>query len=57
MIPDPEVRFAEILTRLKEHEFRLTPQRLELVRLIAISDDGKWLSARIVPKLERNSPP
>jgi len=35
---DPEVRFDEMITALKEHDFRLTPQRVELVRLIASSE-------------------
>lgn len=38
-MPDPETRFNEMITLLKEHDFRLTPQRLELVRLIAASED------------------
>ena len=36
---DPEVRFAELITALKERAFRLTPQRVELVRLIAASKE------------------
>ncbi len=35
---DPQVRFTELITLLKERDFRLTPQRLELVRLIAASE-------------------
>jgi Fur family peroxide stress response transcriptional regulator len=35
---DPQVRFNELITALKEREFRLTPQRVELVRLIASSE-------------------
>jgi Fur family peroxide stress response transcriptional regulator len=35
---DPEARFNELITALKAHEFRLTPQRVELVRLIASSE-------------------
>jgi Fur family transcriptional regulator, peroxide stress response regulator len=37
-MPDPEVRFNEMIALLKERKFRLTPQRLELVRLIAVSE-------------------
>jgi Fur family peroxide stress response transcriptional regulator len=33
----PEDRFNELITALKERDFRLTPQRVELVRLIASS--------------------
>lgn len=35
---DPQVRFEEMLSVLKEHQFRLTPQRVELIRLISISE-------------------
>jgi Fur family peroxide stress response transcriptional regulator len=36
-MPDPQARFDEMLALLKERNFRLTPQRMELVRLIAVS--------------------
>jgi Fur family peroxide stress response transcriptional regulator len=35
---DPELRFNELIDALKEHNFRLTPQRVELVRMIAASE-------------------
>ena len=35
---DPDVRFIQLITALKERDFRLTPQRVELVRLIAVSE-------------------
>lgn len=35
---DPKARFDELIAILREHDFRLTPQRVELVRLIAASD-------------------
>ena len=34
----PDLRFNQMLVALKEHNYRLTPQRVELVRLIAASD-------------------
>jgi Fur family peroxide stress response transcriptional regulator len=37
-MPDPETRFDELITTLKNCNFRLTPQRVELVRLIAASE-------------------
>jgi Fur family peroxide stress response transcriptional regulator len=37
-MPDPKVRFDELITSLRERDFRLTPQRVELVRLIAVSE-------------------
>lgn len=33
-----DTRYFELIAALKEREFRLTPQRLELVRLIAASE-------------------
>ncbi len=33
-----DVRFNQLIASLKERDFRLTPQRIELVRLIAISE-------------------
>jgi Fur family peroxide stress response transcriptional regulator len=35
---DPDVRFDQLIAALKEHNFRLTPQRIELVRMIAASE-------------------
>ena len=35
---DPDVRFNQLIAALQEHKFRLTPQRVELVRLIATSE-------------------
>lgn len=35
---DPELRFSQLIAALKEHNFRLTPQRVELVRMIATSE-------------------
>ncbi|MFN2274086.1 MAG: Fur family transcriptional regulator [Anaerolineales bacterium] len=35
---DPGVRFDELISALKASDFRLTPQRVELVRLIAASE-------------------
>ncbi|MFN2120616.1 MAG: hypothetical protein ACK2T0_09520 [Anaerolineales bacterium] len=37
-MPEPDARFVELMAALKEHDFRLTPQRIELVRLIASSE-------------------
>lgn len=47
---DPEIRFQQLMAALKEREFRLTPQRVELVRLIAASEghpSASQLFARI----------
>ena len=37
-MPGPKDRFNELIAKLKEHDFRLTPQRIELVRLIAANE-------------------
>ncbi len=39
MKTNPATRFDELILALKEREFRLTPQRVELVRLIATCED------------------
>jgi Fur family peroxide stress response transcriptional regulator len=36
---DPNKRFSELITALKKRNYRMTPQRIELVRLIAASED------------------
>ncbi len=36
-LPDSTTRFDELISVLKERNYRLTPQRVELVRLIAAS--------------------
>ena len=35
---DPQVRFEELIAKLRKGEYRLTPQRVELIRLIAVSE-------------------
>lgn len=35
---DVDLRFTQLISALKERDFRLTPQRVELVRLIAASE-------------------
>ena len=35
---DPQTRFEELVTKLREREYRLTPQRIALLRLLAASD-------------------
>jgi Fur family transcriptional regulator, peroxide stress response regulator len=35
---DPHSRFEELIALVKERDFRLTPQRVELIRLIAASE-------------------
>ena len=35
---DSQVRFEQLIAKLREGEYRLTPQRVELIRLIAASE-------------------
>ncbi len=35
---DPQARYDQLISRLRDHEYRLTPQRMAIVRLIAASD-------------------
>ena len=54
-MPDPHVRFDELITALKEQDFRLTPQRVELVRLIA-SSEGHPSAAQLYARIKRQFP-
>jgi Fur family transcriptional regulator, peroxide stress response regulator len=54
-MPDPEARFDELITALKERDFRLTPQRVELVRLIATSK-GHPSAAQLFTKIKTRFP-
>ncbi|MDX9992090.1 MAG: Fur family transcriptional regulator [Anaerolineales bacterium] len=54
-MPDPESRFKEMLALLKERNFRLTPQRVELVRLIAASE-GHPSAAQLYAKIKEKFP-
>ena len=52
-MPDPDTRFDELITALRKRSFRLTPQRIELVRLIAASHNhpsAAQLYAEIIPR-------
>ncbi|PKN91241.1 MAG: transcriptional repressor [Chloroflexi bacterium HGW-Chloroflexi-6] len=51
----PEARFNEILSLLKGRDFRLTPQRVELVRLIAVSE-GHPSAAQLYAKIKEKFP-
>ena len=54
-MPDPKVRFDELIAALKERAFRLTPQRIELVRLIARSE-GHPSAAQLFSKIKNRFP-
>lgn len=50
-----DVRFNQLIAALKEHDFRLTPQRVELVRLIAVSE-GHPSASQLYTKIKRQFP-
>jgi Fur family transcriptional regulator, peroxide stress response regulator len=52
---DPEARFDELIAKLREHDFRLTPQRVELVRLIAASE-GHPSAAQLYERIRAQFP-
>jgi Fur family transcriptional regulator, peroxide stress response regulator len=52
---DPGVRFDQLIAALKERDFRLTPQRVELVRLIAVSE-GHPSASQLYTKIKRQFP-
>jgi Fur family peroxide stress response transcriptional regulator len=52
---DPRARFDELMAALKERGCRLTPQRVELVRLIAASD-GHPSAAQLYARIKRRFP-
>ena len=54
-MPDPEDRFNELIAALKERAFRLTPQRMALVRLIA-SSEGHPSAAHLFAKIKTRFP-
>lgn len=52
---DPDVRFNQLIAALKAHDFRLTPQRVELVRLIAVSE-GHPNASQLHTKIKQRFP-
>jgi Fur family transcriptional regulator, peroxide stress response regulator len=54
-MPDPNVRFEELISALRERDFRLTPQRVELVRLIAASE-GHPSAVQLYAKIRTKFP-
>jgi Fur family peroxide stress response transcriptional regulator len=54
-MPDPSARFDELIGALKQRNFRLTPQRVELVRLIAASE-GHPSAGQLYARVKRNFP-
>ncbi len=52
---DPLLRFNELITALKERNYRMTPQRVELVRLIAASE-GHPSALQLYEKVKHQFP-
>jgi Fur family peroxide stress response transcriptional regulator len=52
---DPQARFEQLLTKLKEREYRLTPQRVELIRVIAASE-GHPSASRLYEQIKVQFP-
>jgi Fur family peroxide stress response transcriptional regulator len=52
---DSDVRFHQLIAALKERDFRLTPQRVELVRLIAASE-GHPSASQLYTTVKRQFP-
>jgi len=52
---DPDVRFNQLIAALLERNFRLTPQRVELVRLIAVSE-GHPSASQLYTKINHQFP-
>jgi Fur family peroxide stress response transcriptional regulator len=55
IMTDNQVRFDELMTALKKSDFRLTPQRVELVRLIAASE-GHPSARQLYTSIKRQFP-
>jgi Fur family transcriptional regulator, peroxide stress response regulator len=54
-MPDPEIRFQRLVTRLRERAYRLTPQRVALLRLIA-SSEGHPSAAHLYEQIKGQFP-
>jgi Fur family peroxide stress response transcriptional regulator len=54
-MPDPEARFEELVATLRSREYRLTPQRIALLRLITASE-GHPSAARLYEMMKAQFP-
>ena len=52
---DSRIRFEQLITKLHDQGYRLTPQRMELVRLIAASEDHPS-AARLYARIKAQFP-
>lgn len=54
-MPDPETRFEDLMNKLREREYRLTPQRVALLRLISASE-GHPSATQLYDRLKEHFP-
>ena len=54
-MPDPELRFQQLVVKLKGSDYRLTPQRVALLRLIA-SSEGHPSAAHLYEQIKTQFP-
>ena len=52
---DSEARFGQMISRLREHDCRITPQRVALLRLLA-EDEGHSSAAHLYQELKAQFP-
>ena len=52
---DPQARFEELMKRLRERRYRMTPQRVALLRLLA-SSEGHPSAAQLYDRLRAQFP-
>lgn len=52
---DPQTRLEQLLIKLRERDYRLTPQRVELIRLIATSE-GHPSASRLYDQIKVQFP-
>ena len=52
---EPLSRYDHLIAKLRQHDYRLTPQRMALVRLIAASD-GHPSAAQLFERVKREYP-
>ena len=52
---DPQARFEELVNKLREQEYRLTPQRIAVLRLLA-SSDGHPSAAQLYEQIKGQFP-
>jgi len=52
---DPQARYEQLLAKLRQNDYRITPQRMSLIRLIAASE-GHPSAARLYEQIKNQFP-